>query len=298
MFINRALKVVFAAYFFWNHQAVAQQSPGWFGVVDGLGVYQSDSDLSAGGSFSANRTFLRGGALYRTTNGTSFGLLLSYGQFSYDFNVPGAAPWEDVRDVRISAPIRFSVGDRTGVVISPQLRWDYETDASASDGFSYGVFAGVGWKASQSLTIGPAFGVFSKIGGGKLEAFPALLVDWDISNRWNLSTGTGLGASQGPGVSLSYQASKSTTISLITRSERVRFRLDNAGVASGGVGEDASIPVVLSLGYEPNPGVSLVAFAGAEFDGRLKLENASGSVVSSQSYKTAPIAGLSFKFRF
>ncbi|MEP2533402.1 hypothetical protein [Shimia sp.] len=295
--VNRYVGLV-AASMVLSGQAAAQQPTGWTPLIDGLAVFQSDADLSGGGSFSANRQFLRGGALYRNPEGASFGVLLSYGQLSYDFAVPAAAPWGDVRDIRLSAPIRFSAGGNANVFIAPSLRWDYEDDASMSDGFTYGVFAGVSWRVSESLKIGPAFGVFSGLGNDDFEAFPALLVDWDISSRWNLSTGTGLGASQGPGVSLSFQANDKTKVSFVTRSERTRFRLDNSGIAPGGVGEDSSIPVVLSVEYKPNPAMSFSAFAGAEFDGRLELESTTGATVSSQTYETAPIAGLSFRVVF
>lgn len=278
--------------------AEAQQTEGWSTILDGLAVYQSETDLSGGGAFSVDRQFLRAGALYRSPDGASFGLLASFGQFSYDFNMIGAAPWGDVRDIRLSAPIRFEAGERARVLISPSVRWDYESDASASGGVTYGMFAGVSWEVSDTLEIGPAFGAFSQLGRSGLDLFPALLVNWDVAPGWNLSTGTGLGASQGPGVTLSYQTSDSISISLIARSEKSRFRLDNTGLAPGGVGEDSSVPVVLSLAYKPNPGISISAFAGAEFDGKLKLENTSGTVASSRSYDVAPIVGLSFRFIF
>ncbi|PSL20028.1 hypothetical protein CLV88_10487 [Shimia abyssi] len=276
--------------------AAQQRGAGWSWVVDGLAVYQFEADLSGGGTFSANRQFLRAGALYRDLEGTSYGVLASYGQLDYDF--AGPAPWGNVTDFRVSAPVRFTFGETGAVFVSPQVRWDYESGASASDSMTYGVFGGVSWKINPNLRIGPAMGVFSELGTNGVEIFPALLVDWDIADRWNLSTGAGLGASQGPGVSLTYEASDTVNVSLITRSEKVRFLLDNSGVAPGGVGEDSSVPVVMSVEFKPSRALTLSAFAGAEFDGRLQLENTAGSVVSSQSYDPAPIAGFSFRYIF
>jgi len=278
--------------------AQAQQRSGWASQFDGLAVYQGNAGLSGGGEFSANRAFLRAGALYRFDNGTSAGLFLSYGQLSYDFSLAGNQPWDTIRDVRISAPVRFSVGDTATVFISPQVRWDYEDGAGSSDGRTYGVFAGITWQVNPNLRIGPAIGAFSELGTDDTEVFPALLVDWDIAPRWNLSSGTGLGATQGPGVILSYQHTDAWSFSLNARSERVRFRLDNAGLAPGGVGEDRSVPVVLSVDYQPHPGLRVSAFAGAEFDGQLTLDSAAGAEISSQSYDTAPIVGLAARIRF
>ncbi|MEQ9695402.1 hypothetical protein [Shimia sp. SDUM112013] len=276
----------------------AQPRQGWLGLTDGLYVYQGDADLSAGGSFSASRSFLRGGALYSNGEGLSAGVLVSLGEFSYDFSATSTQPWSDIKDLRVSVPIRFPVGDRTSAFITPQFRWDYEQGVSSSDGYTYGVFAGVAWQVSPDLRIGPAFGAFTEIGSSDLDLFPALLIDWQIDQRWALSTGTGLGATQGPGVSLTYAHDAKLSFSLSARYESVRFRLDNAGLAPGGVGEDTSIPVVLAASYSPNPGMSFTAFVGAELNGELALETAAGAVVSRQDYDTAPIAGLSFRVRF
>jgi len=182
--------------------ASAQQPTGWGAVVDGLAVYQGSADLDGGGDFSASRAFLRTGAINRFQDGSFAGLLLSYGQFSYDFGSPDNQPWDDFRDIRLSAPLRFVLDNGAGVLVSPQLRWDYEQGASASDGFTYGVFAGISWALNPNLRIGRALGVFSEVGTNDLEVFPAVLVDWTIAKRWNLSTGGGLGATQGPGVAL------------------------------------------------------------------------------------------------
>ncbi|GAB5438143.1 hypothetical protein [Falsiruegeria mediterranea] len=279
-------------------EAEAQQRLGWAWQFDGLAVYQGNAGLSGGGEFSAERAFLRTGALYRFDSGASAGLFLSYGQFSYDFSLAGNQPWDRIRDVRITAPVRFSVGESASVFISPQVRWDYEDGASSSDGRTYGVFAGIIWQVNPNLRIGPAFGAFSELGTDGTEVFPALLVDWDIAPRWNLSTGTGLGATQGPGVILSYQHTETLSFSLGARSERVRFRLDNTGLAPGGVGEDQSIPVALSVDYAPNPGVRVSAFVGAEFDGRLTLDSSTGAQISRQDYDTAPIVGFAARIRF
>lgn len=278
--------------------AWAQQPVGWGTSLDGLTVFQGDADLSGGGAFSANRTFLRAGAVYSYGNGDSIGLAASIGQFNYNFDATSTQPWDTITDLRIAAPLRIGFGNRASAFFVPQVRWDYETGASASDGVTYGVFAGVAWEVNDRLTVGPAFGAFSELGDSGIDAFPALLVDWDITDRWNLSTGAGIGATSGPGLALSYAVTDAVSVGLSARSESVRFRLDGSGVAANGIGEDESLPVVVSVSYAPNPGLSMSAFVGAEFDGQLSLENASGTVVSQQSYDTAPIAGLSVRLRF
>nr|WP_171237110.1 outer membrane beta-barrel protein [Ruegeria sp. HKCCA6837] len=278
--------------------SAAQPRLGWAYQIDGLAAFQGDADLSDGGEFSASRTFLRVTALYNLEEGNSVGLSTSFGKLDYNFSQPNNQPWENIRDLRIAVPVRFRVGDTATVFVSPQIRWDYQSGASSSDGRTYGVFAGLAWQLSERLTIGPAFGAFSQFDDDSTDFFPALLIDWDINDRWNLNTGSGLGATQGPGLTLSYALNDTIELSLTARSERIRFRLDGDGLAPDGVGEDRSIPVVLSVGYNPNPGVSLSVFAGAEIDGRLTLDDANGAEISRQSYETAPLVGLAFRVRF
>ncbi len=278
--------------------SAAQPRLGWAYQVDGLAAFQGDADLSGGGKFSASRAFLRATALYNLEGGSSVGLSTSFGKLDYNFSQSNNQPWENIRDLRVAVPVRFRVGDTTTVFVSPQIRWDYQSGASSSDGRTYGVFAGIAWQLNERLTIGPAFGAFSEFDESGTDFFPALLIDWDINDRWNLNTGSGVGATQGPGLSLSYALNEAIDLSLTARSERIRFRLDGDGLAPDGVGEDKSIPVVLSLGYNPNPGVSMSVFAGAEFDGRLTLEDANGIEISRQRYDTAPLVGLAFRVRF
>ena len=44
--------------------------------------------------------------------------------------------------------------------------------------------------------------------------------------------------------------------------------------------------------------MQLNVFAGAEFNGRLTLENEAGQRIDRQDYDTAPIAGFAFRVGF
>lgn len=279
-------------------KVLAEPPTGLLSQIDGLAAWQGTADLSGSGSFSANRAFVRASSIYSLVDGNSIGVSASFGQFDYEFDGATNQPWTDIRDVRFSLPVRFSVGDSASVFLAPQVRWDFQSGVSASDGQTEGFFAAVAWKISESLTIGPAFGAFTQLEDSSINFFPALLVDWDINEKWNLNTGSGIGATQGPGLTLSYDYSNTVSFSLSARSEKIRFRLDSSGLAPDGIGEDQSIPVVLSLDYKPSRNVSLSVFAGAEFSGELALEDARGNQISRQTYDTAPIAGLAFRARF
>lgn len=272
---------------------------GWTSQVDGLALWQGEADLDTGGSFEARRVFLRGGGIYRFATGNSVGVFASLGELQYDFSGVAPAPWGDIRDLRLSVPVRLRLDSGASVFLVPSLRYDYEDGASQSDGETYGALAGITWEAGPNLTIGPGFGAFTELGADDdWDIFPILLVDWRINDQWRLSTGDAIGATQGPGLSLRYQHTDDLSFALGARYENVRFRLDGTGPAPGGVGEDEAVPVVISMRYEPTPFASFTAYAGAEFGGSLTLENAAGAVISRTDYDTAPVAGLAFRLRF
>jgi len=278
--------------------AETQQRGGWGFETTGFLAHQSEANLSGAGDLRITRKAMRAGAMYRFPNGTAAGLTLGFGQQSYHFG-GGAAPlWEDAHALVLSAPMQFPLQNGARVFAAPQVRQTYERGARSSDSTTYGVFAGVSWQLSDRLRIGPAFGAFSKLEGSGAEAFPALIVDWKITDRWTLSTGSGVAATQGPGLRLSYTYSDALDLGIGVRLEQAEFRLDDSGLAPGGVGEDRSIPVVLSVDYKPNPGFALSAFAGAAFEGELTVEDADGTGVSTQSYDTAPVGGVSLRLRF
>ncbi len=260
--------------------------------------FQGGADLSGGGDVSTNRSFVGVGALNRLDSGLSLGFSLGYGLQSYDFGGGAAALWGDVETLSLSVPVQAQLGNGTSVFVAPTMRSARETGTGSSDSVTYGVFAGLSWQVSDRLRIGPAFGAFSELEGDGVDAFPAIILDWEISDRWTLSTGGGTAASRGPGLRLAYAATDALSLGLEARLERSEFRLDNTGPAPGGIGEDRSVPVVLTLDYAPNPGLSLSAFAGVALDGELELRDATGLVVSQQTYDTAPVAGLSLRLRF
>jgi hypothetical protein len=279
-----------------SSQAVAQPPEGWAFQLESAYLNQSDADISAASSFSADRAYLRLSGINRQASGLSYGITASLGQTDYDFT--GAAPWGRVREESLSFLI--SGGNASGMqwFVAPSIDRRAESGASSSDGVTAGVFAGVSWEVSERLRIGPAFGAFSGLGSENAQVFPFFLLDWSMTDRLSLTTGPSLGASQGPGLSLKYRLDDSWGLAFSARKEINRFALSNSGPNPGGVGQDSSVPVIVSLTYDPNPGLSFAVFAGAEVDGQLEVESASGSTVSSQRYDAAPLVGVAFSMSF
>lgn len=266
-------------------------SPG----VSALLGHQAKADRDGGGDVGVTRYFGALSASRISPGGTIFGVSLGAGGADYDFG--GVPLWGDVRERRLSVSFRTRLGARTSMILVPSLRETAEDGASLSDGRTWGVFGAVFWEVSDSLSLGPGLGVFSQLEQDR-TIFPFLAIDWDVTDRWNLSTGQGVGATQGPGLSLSYAVTDALRVGLAGRIERATFRLDGSGAGPGGVGEHESFPVVATVGWQPNPGTSVSAFAGMEYGGELTVRDARGGLVSRTDYDAAPVVGGQVTLRF
>ena len=239
----------------------------WVWSLSGAAVHQFDADLSdEEGEFNVSRGFLGASFGYAWDRRNSVSLSLGFGSSSYDFSpeatIEGRAPWDTIEDYRFSVPIRFSPTERSDVILIPSVRSYAESGASLSDGQTEGVLGGISWKISDTLTLGPGMGWFSELGGGS-NIFPIVVIDWKITPKLSLNTGRGLAATQGPGLTLNYQLQKNWKLGLTARYEKISFALDGKGASSGDIGEDRSLPLLLSVDYRPWPMTSISALIGA-----------------------------------
>lgn len=269
--------------------------------VEGGALFQFDADIDGGGSYSVARAYVEPGIAWSFGPAGGVGLSIGYGHAAYDFSpgafIGGLAPWDGVHDLRVSLPIRWAATDSLQVFAIPSVRLDWENGADPTDGLTAGAILGASWRVSDSLSIGPGVGIFTGL-EEDLTFFPVLFLDWRITETLSLRTGSGLGASRGPGVTLEWQAAPGWTIGIGARYEAIRFRLDDAGPAPGGVGEENAVPVFLTAAWEIAPTIRLTAIAGIEAMGQLSLEDASGVTISERDADPAPFLGLAFRARF
>ena len=281
---------------------LAQPAPGWVLTAEGLYAHQAETDLGdEGGEFSLDRWYLGLGLDYLWSPRTALGVSVGGGESRYDFGgltglAPGE-PWGDIEDWNVSLVSRFPINDRITGIVVPSYRVNRESGASSSNADTWGLLAGVSWRLREGLTIGPGVGVFDRI-EESTQVFPILVIDWDITERWNLSTGRGLAASQGPGLTLTYAATDNWTLGLAGRYEQVDFRLAEDGPGPGGIGRDETFPLVGTAEWSPNPGTRLSFFVGAEFGGELELADAQGNTIATSDYDTAMLFGAAFVWRY
>ena len=284
---------------FLSQSVVAQTerpSP-WIFTANALGAHQSEADMTdTGGSFNVDRWFVNAGVTFAWSARTSIGVIVGGGEAVYEFdgNRFGGDWWSDIEDKRVSVVGRIGFGETGVLTILPTFRDNAEQ--GASDGDTFGLFAAATWRLSDTLTIGPGVGVFSRL-EDSTRVFPVLAIDWDITDRWNLATGNGVGSSQGAGLTLQYKLSDVWSFGLTGRYEDLEFRLDNKGIAPGGIGREQSFPLVVSAQLKPNRHLKFAVFAGASLMGKLEAKGLSGYRLETD-YDPALLVGASAEIRF
>jgi hypothetical protein len=274
---------------------------GWSVFTRGGYVHQMDTDIDDGGSFSVNRFFVQGGPAYTTDKGTSISLAVGYGVDGYDFSgdtgFGGRKPWEDIHSLRFSIPLRWKVSEQWSGFVAPTIRSTGEKGADFNEAITGGGFAGFSYRFSDRLSIGPGVGVLTQL-EDSTQVIPILVINWKITDTLSLSTGRGIGATLGPGLTLGWRPSRSWSFSIGGRYESLRFRLDEDGVVPNGIGDDRSFPIFAGVEYSFNPMLRISVLGGVETGGELRLEDENGRLITEESHNSAGFVGIAFGARF
>ena len=276
-------------------------SPRWFFNVDGGYVHQLSTSLDEGGDFEVNRFAVRAGFGYQPDATKSVGLGVGYDRNHYHFSgrsgFGGTDPWDAINTIRLGLPIRWGFDHRWTLFALPSIRWNAEEGADWNQSASGGGILGLSYRFNKRLTLGPGLGALTQLEDSPTY-FPVLLIRWNLADRWWLSTDEGLGASQGPGLALTYVASDQWNLFLGGRYENFRFRLADTGPNPDGVGEDSGVPIYLGATYRWHRGRSISLISGVKVGGELTLDNSSGHKIADTDYDPSPFVGLSCDVRF
>lgn len=278
------------------------QSP-WSTTVRGGVIYQFDTDLDDGGSYSSGRYNVQVGQNYGWNRRDTATLAISYTLDNYSFSggnvgsFASSSPWENIHTFSISAPLRKGIGDNWNAFLIPSIRSTGESGAEFNETITGGGFAGAAYRFSDSLTIGPGIGIFSQL-EESATIFPVLIIKWDITEKLSLETGRGLAATLGPGLTLSYKATPKLRLGVGGRYEKLRFRLDKDGTVESGIGEDTSFPLFVTGTYSVNRKSSFSFVAGLEIGGELSVEDSKGRTAIEESSDPGIFSGLTFNMRF
>ncbi len=225
---------------------------------------------------------------------------LRYGRFDDRFRgaagLGPAVPWDNVMRAGLSVPISYRGADGWSAEAVPSFDYFREDGASWSDALSWGAMLTVSKQFAVRRRIGLGVGVYDAL--EETRAFPYLVVDWEFNDRWSVANPLAAGPTGPAGLELRYRFDNNWIVGAGGAYRAYRFRLDDAGLAPGGVGEERGVAAFIHFGRDFGPRYSLDIYAGALLDGELRLDNAAGSELLRTKFDPAPLMGITFTGRF
>jgi hypothetical protein len=261
---------------------------------------QFESDLAGGGQLSVTRVFLGFDATRPLNRTRAIGVTLTYGLEDYNFAgltaLGGQQPWGQIHRIGVGVPLSFLTANRWRFAFTPSLEFARESGAAWNDALTYGVVFSAVRSTRPTLAIGVGVGAFSRLRKTFIFAFPA--VNWQITQRLRLSNPFRAGPAGPAGLELVYRRSEKWEIGGGAAYRSLRFRLDNNGPVSNGIGEERALPLFGRLSRNLGNALKLDFYAGVLLEGRLSIDDPGGNEVASDDYGPAPFAALTLAGRF
>ena len=282
--------------------AFAQRIPVGTTVPSGgvSAYYQFESGLDDGGDFSVVGAQTSLDVLHQVSREFAAGVSLRYGYEHWDFSgTPsafGGVPWGDVHRPSVGLVFSYVPNDEWRFLAVPTVQWAYEQGASTGDALMGGAILAATRRFSPSLSLGFGVGVFDEL--EKTQAFPFVLIDWQINERLKLGNPFRAGPAGGAGVELTYTIDDAWEIAAGGTWRNYRFRLDRDGPQPGGIGESRGIPLFLRTSYALTRDARLDLLAGVVVGGKLTVMDPDGNDVAENDYDAAPIVGITLRTRF
>lgn len=279
----------------------AQIPPGSTTASASLSGYaQLETDLDQGGQVHMSGMLASGTVLHQFTPHFGAGVTLRYDFESWHFDDPlafgGKAPWGDVQRPSIAVPMRYALTSDMVASAVPSVQWAYEDGANAGDAVIYGALLSIARVFSPSLMLGLGAAIFREI--DETKAFPFVLVEWKIDDRWRVANPFPAGPAGGAGVELVYAPNDAWELAAGGTWRTYRFRLDRDGPVPNGIAESRGVPLFARATYRFTRDTRLDAYAGALLGGKLTVMNSDGNDVARDEFGTAPLLGITLSSRF
>ncbi|WP_018970791.1 hypothetical protein [Rubritalea marina] len=268
-------------------------------------IYDFSTNIDGGGEVSSHFFHLSGSRRLQLESRRVFVRLnASYYNNSYNFSggpigsLSQVDPWDSVHTFNLGASVLWRMTDEWNLFFLPTVRSAGESGASFSDTLTAGALLGASYRFNDKLSIGPGVGYVGQI-EDSASVFPILVIDWKLTDSLTLSTGTTVGATLGPGLSLKWDIKDDLRFTVGARAERTRFRLSSDNPAlQNGIGEDNSIPVYGILTYQWTDLIQTSLLAGVGVSNDFVVDDANGNRLTRQDYDPSPFLGINVGFVF
>jgi hypothetical protein len=268
--------------------------------LSGTFQYLLETDLDGGGTVDIARINGAVGADFELSEDMKLGVNFALEFDKYDFGGVsdlGPDPWDDILFLTMGAQLQFALTDQWLLWGGPVVQFAREDGADWDDAVTGGGTIGATYIVNERLVIGGGVGIASKLEDDVL-VFPVITLDWQIHDRWRLTSNAGPEGIVGVGLELVYEISDAWEAGFGGRYEYRRYRLDGSGTAPDGIGEETSFPLWGRISYTFNENFGLDLFLGVGLAGELKLENSSGVRLADADYDPAFTVGLVGRVQF
>ena len=261
--------------------------------------YGFDTNLDGGGNFNINRFSIKGGLKKPIDKKWNISLSTVYSLTNYDFNgnegLAGLNPWNKINRVAIGFRINHRLNRKWTLNAGPLLRFSGESGSNFGDSLTYGGNIGFIYVPGPNVLIGLGLIINSRL-EDDLLVVPGFVFNWKINNKFTLSSLlTGIRTELGPNIKLLYSISSNLRTGINIGYEFERFRLDDKGIANGGIGDIKVLPVWLNLNYDFNPILSFAIYSGIGFLGEMELENSDGERIQKEDFDSLIFVGAGLK---
>lgn len=266
-----------------------------------IGIQQrSDTDVDNGTSFSVSSLKLGLGAEHKFNDAWRGDLQGSYSFLMYDFTdtaQSGGKPWDNINVINGRALARAQVDEQWVAIGGPLIAYSAESDAGESAA-TIGIGLGGVYTIDADLKVGLLLAVMSQI-EDSAGLVPIPLVMWKFADQWILRTGAAeVAASSGVGADVEYAYMPELSFALGAQMQKRRFRLDDAGLAPDGVGEDKTMLLYAQSTWQALADLEVQVMAGFNGGGTLRVEDENGNTISGEDFDTALTIGARVKLTY
>ena len=288
---------------------ISQAQPGTVGQSDAIrasvsivGINQLSTELKSSGSFGWSNASAALGLIKPVSSSTSVGISVRYESEFWSwsnmqsYSASGKNPWSTINTPALSMVYSHKLDSDWRLNLVPTVESSGEQGTSPSNSLTYGGIVNASKQLSPTLNLGLGTGVFRQIDTNRV--FPFLVVDWKITDRWNLNNPFPGGPAGGAGLELTYAATPNFKVSGGAAYRSYRFRLNDSSPYAGGVGQNRFVPIFAKFSYAFDRQTRLDLYTIANVGGSLSATDGGGNTVFNTNYKTAPAIALNLVTRF
>ena len=228
---------------------------------------------------------------------TRVGVDYVYTRFSPGSTLRPAAgrsePFGHVQEIRLSAQLFTPWSKEWNSQLFGVASSAFESGASPNDALSGASGVGITRRFSGLFSAGFGALILHHLESGAITFLPIALVDWRITDRLVLRSRQD--------VTLTYMLGAQQRLlvaGVASFFDRKQFRLDESGVAAGGVAEVGGYTVGGRLVWRPVPGLALEGTVEAPLAQKIRVHDRAGRKVVDARLRGGLLLSVSVRYRF